>query len=96
MYYTVPGENRVGRLTRRAIFTLLIMVLLCLWMGKKEFKEKREFELMKRKFAGDLPFPSDLYGTNAAINKSIYRTSAGKTLWICRNHWLTWVEDVFR
>ena len=58
MYYTVPGENRV-EIDTKSDFYSLGMVLLCLWMGEKEFKE-REFELMQRKRTGDLPFPTDL------------------------------------
>ena len=58
MYYTVPGENRV-EIDMKSDFYSLGMVLLCLWMGEKEFKE-REFELMQRKRTGDLPFPTDL------------------------------------
>lgn len=50
MYYTVPGENRV-EIDTKSDFYSLGMVLLCLWMGEKEFKE-REFELMKRKRTG--------------------------------------------
>jgi serine/threonine protein kinase len=58
MYYTVPGENMVEIDTKSDYYSLG-MVLLCLWMGEKEFKE-REFELMKRKRTGNLPFPDDL------------------------------------
>lgn len=58
MYYTVPGEN-VVEIDTKSDFYSLGMVLLCLWMGEKKFKEK-EFELMKRKRSGDLPYPSDL------------------------------------
>ena len=58
MYYTVPGENRV-EIDTKSDFYSLGMVLLCMWMGEKEFKE-REFELMQRKRTGDLPFPTDL------------------------------------
>ncbi|MDR1003522.1 MAG: aminoglycoside phosphotransferase family protein [Prevotellaceae bacterium] len=58
MYYTVPGENMV-EIDTKSDFYSLGMVLLCLWMGEKEFKEK-EFELMKRKRTGDLPFPDNL------------------------------------
>jgi serine/threonine protein kinase len=58
MYYTVPGENMVEIDTKSDYYSLG-MVLLCLWMGEREFKE-REFELMKRKRTGNLPFPDDL------------------------------------
>lgn len=39
-------------------------------MGEKEFKE-REFELMKRKRTGDLPFPADLSGRTLKLIKAL-------------------------
>lgn len=69
MYYTVPGENRV-EIDTKSDFYSLGMVLLCLWMGEKEFKE-REFELMKRKRTGDLPFPADLSGRTLQLIKAL-------------------------
>ncbi|MDR0989315.1 MAG: protein kinase [Prevotellaceae bacterium] len=69
MYYTVPGENRVEIDTKSDYYSLG-MVLLCLWMGEKEFKEK-EFELMKRKRSGDLPFPDDLSGAMLKLIKAL-------------------------
>lgn len=69
MYYTVPGENMV-EIDTKSDFYSLGMVLLCLWMGEKEFKE-REFELMKRKRTGDLPFPKDLSDRTLALIKAL-------------------------
>lgn len=69
MYYTVPGENIV-EIDTKSDFYSLGMVLLCLWMGEKEFKE-REFELMKRKRTGDLPFPEDLSKRTLQLIKAL-------------------------
>lgn len=69
MYYTVPGENMV-EIDTKSDFYSLGMVLLCLWMGEKEFKE-REFELMKRKRTGDLPFPADLSDRTLKLIKAL-------------------------
>lgn len=69
MYYTIPGEN-VVEIDTKSDFYSLGMVLLCLWMGEKEFKE-REFELMKRKRSGDLPFPADLSGRTLQLIKAL-------------------------
>jgi serine/threonine protein kinase len=69
MYYTVPGENMV-EIDTKSDFYSLGMVLLCLWMGEKEFKEK-EFELMKRKRTGDLPFPDNLSERTLQLIKAL-------------------------
>ncbi|MDR0893965.1 MAG: protein kinase [Prevotellaceae bacterium] len=69
MYYTVPGENMV-EIDTKSDFYSLGMVLLCLWMGEREFKEK-EFELMKRKRTGDLPFPDNLSAHTLQLIKAL-------------------------